>query len=113
MAEYFGVSLLYLRGETNDRTRMSTWMEDVPDEPADELPAAVKKAAKKPKEPKPEGGILDGLLATEQVKSLLREIVLETLRSPEGRPPSARRSNDAVRALTSAFWLTSFRPVWL
>lgn len=60
MAEYFGVSLLYLRGETNDRTRMSTWMEEVPDEPADELPAAVKKAAKKPKEPKPEGGILDG-----------------------------------------------------
>ena len=85
MAEYFGVSLLYLRGETNDRTRMSTWMEDVPDEPADELPAAVKKTAKKSKEPKPEGGILDGLLATEQVKSLLREIVLETLRSPEGQ----------------------------
>lgn len=88
MAEYFGVSLLYLRGETNDRTRMSTWMEEVPDEPADELPAAVKKAAataKKQKEPKPEGGILDGLLATDQVKSLLRDIVLETLRSPEGQ----------------------------
>ena len=85
MAEYFGVSLLYLRGETNDRTRMGTWMEDVPDEPADELPAAVKKAAKKPNEPKPEGSIFDGLLATEQVKSLLREIVLETLRSPEGQ----------------------------
>ena len=27
MADFFGVSLFYLRGESNDRTRQETWMD--------------------------------------------------------------------------------------
>ena len=46
LASYFGVSLFYLRGETNDTTQMSDWMDGAfLDEPA---PAPVPKRAVKP-----------------------------------------------------------------
>ena len=45
----------------------------------------VLKKPRKEKEPKPEGALLDGLLATPQARELMKEIVLETLRSPEGQ----------------------------
>jgi len=84
LAEYFEVSTMYLKGETNDRFRMSSWMEDAMNEPDPE--PVTPKALKKPKkEPKPEGALLDGLLATAQARELMKEIVLETLRSPEGQ----------------------------
>ena len=41
LAGYFGVSLFYLRGESNDRTRQETWMDAAwdQDEPARPAPA--------------------------------------------------------------------------
>ena len=84
MAEFFGVSVLYLRGEASDRTRMSNWMEEIPDEP-DPEPVKIVPRKKPAKQAPPEGGVLDSLLATDQVKELLRQVVLETLRSPEGQ----------------------------
>ena len=46
LASYFGVSLFYLRGETNDTTQMSDWMDGAfLDEPA---PAPAPKRAVKP-----------------------------------------------------------------
>ena len=86
IAEYFEVSTMYLKGETNDRFRMSSWMEDAMNEPDPEpVTPMVLKKPKKEKEPKPEGALLDGLLATPQARELMKEIVLETLRSPEGQ----------------------------
>ena len=46
LASYFGVSLFYLRGETNDTTQMSDWMDGAfLDEPA---PVPAPKRAVKP-----------------------------------------------------------------
>ena len=33
LADYFGVSLFYLRGESDDRTRMESWLSGAVDEP--------------------------------------------------------------------------------
>ena len=85
MADYFGVSLFYLRGESNDRTRQEDWMDAAAY--SDEEPVFVPKAAPKPKKaPEPvQGGMLDAMLASKQVQELLRATVLDTLRSPEGQ----------------------------
>ncbi|MPN34586.1 hypothetical protein SDC9_182080 [bioreactor metagenome] len=76
---------MYLRGESSDPTRMSNWMEELPVEPEPDEPKIQQSSKKQTKEPKPDGALLDGLLATDKVKDLLRQIVLETLKSPEGR----------------------------
>ncbi len=85
LAGYFGVSLFYLKGESNDRTRQETWMDGAYDDnspapapaPAPTRPVRTQAAQ--------EGGMLDALLASKQVQELLRGIVLDTLRSPEGQ----------------------------
>ena len=85
IAAYFGVSVFYLRGESSDRTRQDDWMDGVS---MDEEPVFVPKAAPKPKKPAaeaPQGGMFDALLASRQVQDLLRGIVLDTLKSPEGQ----------------------------
>jgi transcriptional regulator with XRE-family HTH domain len=84
IAGFFGVSLMYLRGESSDPTRMSNWMEELPPEPEPYEPKFQQKSKKPTNEPQPKGAILNSLLATDQVKDLLRQIVLDTLRSPEG-----------------------------
>ena len=47
MASYFGVSLFYLRGESNDRTRQEDWMSGAL--PAEEEDAPVYRPAPAPK----------------------------------------------------------------
>ena len=47
MADYFGVSLFYLRGESNDRTRQEDWMSGAL--PAEEEDAPVYRPAPAPK----------------------------------------------------------------
>lgn len=84
LAGFFGVSVMYLRGESSDPTRMSNWMEEVPSEPEPDEPKVQVKSKKPTKESRPEGALLDSLLMTDQVKDLLRQVVLETLKSPEG-----------------------------
>ena len=86
LAAHFGVSLFYLRGESSDRTRQDDWMSGV--SAADDEPGYVPTPAPKPKRPKheePQGAMLDALLASKSVQELLRGIVLDTLRSPEGQ----------------------------
>lgn len=86
IADYFGVSLFYLRGESNDRTRQEDWMSDT--YPADE-PAHVRAPAPRPKVPKEpqgeQGTMWDALLGSRQIQDMLRSVVLDTLRSPEGQ----------------------------
>ena len=80
MANFFGVSLFYLRGESSDPTRQDDWMSGAV--PQDE-PAHVPTPA--PRKAQPQGTVMDSLLSTKQVQDLLRSIVLDTLRSPEGQ----------------------------
>ena len=86
LASYFGVSLFYLRGETNDTTQMSDWMDGAfLDEPA---PAPVpKRAAVKPGASSGgEGGTMfDAFLTSKKFQEALRAAVLDTLRTPEGQ----------------------------
>lgn len=95
MAAYFGVSMFYLTGESNDRTRQEDWLDgSVPDDGQDYRPIAAAPKKKKPAQPA-EGGMLDSVLASKQVQELLRNIVLDTLRSPEGQALIARAVKNA------------------
>lgn len=89
LASFFGVSVLYLRGENNDRIRMDDWMDGAfLDQPSP--------APEAPRRPKPapaaagEGTMLDALLTGKKFQEALRGAVLEVLRSPEGQELLAR-----------------------
>lgn len=84
IAAYFGVSVFYLRGESSDRTRQEDWMDAAAF--TDEEPVFVPKPAPKPKAAEPvQGGMLDAMLASKGVQDLLRSMVLDVLKSPEGQ----------------------------
>ena len=88
LASYFGVSLFYLRGETNDTTQMSDWMDGAfLDEPAP-VPAP-RRAAVKPAVAASSGGeggtMFDAFLTSKKFQEALRTAVLDTLRTPEGQ----------------------------
>ncbi|WP_417093993.1 helix-turn-helix domain-containing protein [Intestinimonas timonensis] len=84
IAAYFGVSVFYLRGESSDRTRQEDWMDAAAF--TDEEPVFVPKPAPKPKATEPvQGGMLDAMLASKGVQDLLRGMVLDVLKSPEGQ----------------------------
>lgn len=84
IANYFGVSLFFLRGESNDRTRQDNWMDGAPleQEPAFRpTPVAPKKVKPEPIQ----GSMLDALFAGKQAQEQLKAIMLEVLKSPEGQ----------------------------
>ena len=88
LASYFGVSLFYLRGETNDTTQMSDWMDGAfLDEPAP-VPAP-RRAAVMPAVAASSGGeggtMFDAFLTSKKFQEALRTAVLDTLRTPEGQ----------------------------
>lgn len=91
LAEYFGVSLAYLQGSSDDPTSMSSWMtvalsgaEPEPD------PVPVRRPAA-PQKPKPitdgsgQSGILAALLSNKAFHDTLRAEILEVLRTKEGQ----------------------------
>lgn len=87
LASYFGVSLFYLRGETNDTTQMSDWMDGAfLDEPA---PVPAPKRAVMPVAAASSGGeggtMFDAFLTSKKFQEALRTAVLDTLRTPEGQ----------------------------
>ena len=86
LASYFGVSLFYLRGETDDTTQMSDWMDGAfLDEPA---PAPAPRRVVKPAASSSggEGGTMfDAFLTSKKFQEALRAAVLDTLRTPEGQ----------------------------
>ena len=89
MADYFGVSLFYLRGESNDRTRQEDWMSGAL--PAEEEDAPVYRPAPTPKKLRSEPAapqsstMLDALFAGKAAREQFKAMVLEVLRSPEGQ----------------------------
>lgn len=87
LASYFGVSLFYLRGESNDRTRQETWMDMAQDEPE---PVPSLRQMPKPAAPVPAAGpdsgtVFDSFLSSRPFRELLSSVVLETMRSSEGQ----------------------------
>lgn len=99
MAGFFGVSLFYLRGESNDRTKMENWIDMDPDDFVDtpvKTPAPRRKMPSPPA-PAPETGaggasLFDSFLHSKSFQEALRAAVLDVLRSPEGQ----RIVSDAV-----------------
>lgn len=88
LAAYFGVSVLYLRGENSDRTRMDDWMADSPAAPGET--AAPKPRPAAPKPPAASSGaadatLFDAFLESPKFRQTLRAAVLDALRTPEGR----------------------------
>ena len=89
MADFFGVSLFYLKGESNDRTRQEDWMEPGWDDDAPDLTTAAPKKAKAAPQParggETGGAVFDALLNNQAFQDMVRATVLDVLRSPEGQ----------------------------
>jgi len=92
LADYFGVCLAYLLGESDDPTRQDTWMSKaLSGVGADEdEPAPIRRAA--PPKPKPsmqnqgsQGGILTALLTNKAFHDTIKAEILEVLRTKEGQ----------------------------
>ena len=87
LARFFGVSIEYLRGESTDPATGDNWLTgEVPDEE----PAAPVQVPKRKIVANSEGAAGDSagfnaIMKTEAFRSLVRETVLEVLRSPEGQ----------------------------
>ena len=92
LASAFGVSIAYLRGETDDPTSMDNWLSGaVPAEEPVVLPKAVRQAtaavvAQSGDSGKSDGGaVFSALLKSDSFKALVRDTVLDVLKSPEGQ----------------------------
>ena len=102
LAGYFGVSLAYLQGTSDDPTRQDSWMtaalseaEPEPEPrprykpaPKPEPETPVRRPAPKPKAPASDGsqgGILAALLSNKAFHDTLKAEILEVLRTREGQ----------------------------
>ena len=90
LAGAFGVSLPYLRGETDDPTSMDNWLSGAVPQEDVVLPKAVRKAtaavvAQSGDNSKSDGAVFSALLKSDSFKALVRETVLDVLKSPEGQ----------------------------
>ena len=88
LAAFFDVSVFYLRGESNDRTRQENWMDGDfvdDDEPVRPAPKRAVRPAPQPKSGGDQGTVFGSLLRTPAFQDMVRETVLEVLRSPEGQ----------------------------
>lgn len=94
LAAFFDVSLFYLRGESNDRTRQEHWLDA---DFVDDEPAPAPKYKPVPVRPQPAGqtsssggSLVEPFLKNKAFQEMVRATVLEVLRSPEGQELLAR-----------------------
>ena len=88
IAKYFGVSLFYLRGESDDPTDMNSWLNgSVPDdEPVRPAPKPVApRVVQSSGGTQEDGSVFNALLKSNSFQAMVRDTVLEVLRSPEGQ----------------------------
>ena len=84
LASAFGVSIAYLRGETDDPTSMDNWLSGaVPAE--DPVVLATAAVVAQSGDSKSDGAVFSALLKSDSFKALVRETVLDVLKSPEGQ----------------------------
>ena len=90
LAKYFGVSLTYLRGESDTPTDTDSWlsgayMEERP-APAPSISRPVpKQETNAPTKIQEDGAVFGALLKSKSFQSMIRDTVLDVLRSPEGQ----------------------------
>jgi len=92
LADYFGVCLAYLQGESDDPTRQDTWMSKALSGVGaeDDVPMPVRRpAAPKPKPSMQnqgsQGGVLAALLSNKAFHDTIKAEILEVLRTAEGQ----------------------------
>ena len=94
LANYFGVSVFYLRGESDDPSSMDSWLsgagaaaEDAPSASSRPAPQPPKSKASSPAE---DGAVFTALLNSKSFRSMVEGAVLDVLRSPQGQELLAR-----------------------
>lgn len=87
LAAYFGVSVSYLKGESDDPTSMESWLNgNVPDEPMTPSPAPRRAAVSAaPAKVKEDGAVFGALLKSPAFQTMIKDAAAEYLRSPEGQ----------------------------
>lgn len=91
LASFFGVSVFYLRGESDDPTDMENWLNNsFSDEPAQPVRPARPAAPERPAVAASSGGqgegaVFSALLKSKAFQDLVQKAVTEALRSPEGQ----------------------------
>lgn len=93
MANYFGVSMFYLKGESNDRTRMETWMDAAYSDDEPVFTPAPRKVSHPAPQTAPSGQsatVFDSLMTSKAFQDMVRSTLLDLLRSPEGEELVAR-----------------------
>lgn len=94
LAALFDVSLFYLRGESNDRTRQEHWLDaDFVDDEPTPSPRKPKYTAPQPTSAAASsagGSLVEPFLKNKAFQELVRATVLDVLRSPEGQEILAR-----------------------
>ena len=87
LADYFSVTLPYLRGESDNPAEGDSWLSgNLPEEEPVRTPAApyVKKKPR-PAAVQEDGAVFGALLKSPSFQALMRDAALEALRSPEGQ----------------------------
>lgn len=89
LASFFGVSVFYLRGESDDRTQMENWLNN---SFIDELPKTVRPNSAPERsvvttssKEQGEGAVFSALLKSKAFQDMIRDTVVQVLRSPEGQ----------------------------
>ena len=87
LADYFGVTLPYLRGESDDPSEGDSWLSgNVPAEEPVRTPAAPPVQKKpRPVAVQEDGAVFGALLKSPSFQAMMRAAALEALRSPEGQ----------------------------
>lgn len=89
LANYFGVSLFYLRCESDDPTRQETWMDQAYMEEEHISTPAPRRTVKPAPQPtgagQEQGSLFDSLIRSASFQDMVRTAVLDVLRSPKGQ----------------------------
>lgn len=88
LANFFGVSVFYLRAESDDPTTQRTWMDVAYTQEDAPVPAntSKKQSGLRPTTPVYEGGtVFDAVLQSKGFQDMLRAAVVEAMRSSEGQ----------------------------
>ena len=89
LARFFDVSLFYLKGETDDRTSQENWMKGdfgVDDEPMAPIVNTVARKVKPAAQSSGgSNGVFEAFRNNQAFQDMIRDTVLDVLRSPEGQ----------------------------